>query len=144
MPTFFKLGAFLQLPPKEQTIIRYFITTSSAVREFVRRHASEFDPQLIEAFMKLPFAQFLWIVEFATEAQWATGQISGRAIVDATASLTESYPFWLFHGPRRALVFGRDSVSVDFSNDMGVLEMADMGHAGFTRWDRNLRPTQTK
>jgi len=144
VPTLFKLGNFLQLPPAEQTIIRYFITTSSALREFVRSHASEFDRQLIEAVMKLPFAQFLWVVEFATEKQWEVRQISGRAIVDATASLTESYPFWIFHGLRRALVFGRYAVSVDFKKDMGVLDMADLGHGGFTRWDRNLRPTQTK
>jgi hypothetical protein len=144
VPTLFKLATFLQLPAQDQTIIRYFITTSSAVRAFVRRHASEFDLQLIEAVMKLPFAQFIWIVEFATEAQWATGQISGRAFVDATASLTESTPLWVFHGLRRALVFARESVNVNFKNGMGVLQMADMGHTGFTRWDRNLRPTQSK
>jgi len=65
----------IQLPPEDQTIIRYFITTGSAFRRFVRSHESEFDPKLVEAVMKLPFAQFLWIVEFATESQWASNQI---------------------------------------------------------------------
>ena len=144
VPTFFKFGRFLQLPAEDQTIIRYFITTSSKLREFVRNHASEFDAQLIEAVMKLPFAQFLWIVEFATEAQWEIGQISGRAIVDATASLTEINPLWVFHGLERALVFGRQSVNVDLTAGLGVLKMAHAGRSGFSRWDQNLRPTQTK
>ena len=47
--------------------------------------------------MTLPFAQFVWIVEFATEDDWAIGQISARAVLDATASLREVMPFWLFH-----------------------------------------------
>jgi hypothetical protein len=144
VPKLFKLEKVVQLPPENETIIRYFLTTSSAFREFVRSHASEFDPKLVETFMKLSFAQFLWIVEFATEPQWATNQISARAVIDATASLTEHFPFWVFHGQRRALVFGRESVSVDFQKDMGLLEMADMGHTGFSRMDTNLRPTQTK
>ncbi len=144
VPKLFKLGAVVTLPPEDQTIIRYFITTGSAFRRFVRSRESEFDPQLIQAIMKLPFAQFIWVVEFATEAQWATNQISARAVIDATASLTEAYPFWLFHGRKEALVFGRESVSPDFNTGMGVLTMADMGHTGFTRMDTNLRPTQTK
>ena len=36
-PTLFKLGGVLGLPPKDQTIIRYFITTGSAFRHFVER-----------------------------------------------------------------------------------------------------------
>jgi hypothetical protein len=144
VPKLFKLGKVVQLPPQDKTIIRYFITTGSAFRRFVRNHESEFDPQLLAAVMKLPFSQFLWIVEFATEAQWAVNQISARAVIDATASLTEHYPYWIFHGRKEALIFGRESVDLDLQNGLGVLTMADTGHAGFTRMDTNLRPTRTK
>lgn len=144
VPKIFKLGGVVHLPPEDQTVIRYFITTGSAFRCFVRSRESEFDPKLLEAVMKLPFAQFIWVVEFATEAQWATNQVSARAIIDATASLTESYPFWIVHGRTEALIFNRESVSLDLQRGMGVLTMADMGQAGFSRMDRNLRPTQTK
>lgn len=144
VPKLFKLGTVIQLPPEDETIIRYFITTGTAFRRFVRTHESEFDPQLVAAVMKLPFAQFLWIVDFATEAQWAVNQISARAVIDATASLTESYPFWIFHGRTEALIFGRESVNLDLKKGLGVLTMADTGHTGFSRMDTNLRPTQTK
>jgi hypothetical protein len=144
VPKLFKLGKVVQLPRQDKTIIRYFITTGSALRRFVRNHESEFDRQLVAAVMKLPFAQFLWIVEFATESQWAINQISARAVIDATASLTEHYPYWIFHGRNEALIFGRESVDLDLQNGMGVLTMADMGQTGFSRMDTNLRPTRTK
>jgi hypothetical protein len=143
-PALFKLGAVVGLPPKEETIIRYFITTGSALRRFVRDRESEFDPKLIQIVMTLPFAQFIWVVEFATEAQWAVGQIAARAIVDATASLREVMPLWLFHSRTQALVFDRQTVSLDLQTGMRGLQISDMGHTAFTRMDQNLRPTQTK
>jgi hypothetical protein len=143
-PALFKLGAVVGLPPKENTIIRYFITTGSALRRFVRDRESEFDPKLIQIMMTLPFAQFIWVVEFATEAQWAVGQIAARAIVDATASLREVMPLWLFHSRTQALVFNRQTVSLDLQTGMRALQISDMGHTAFTRMDQNLRPTQTK
>ncbi len=144
VPKLFTLGKVVSLPPKDKTIIRYFVTTGSAFRKFVRGHESEFDPQLLAAIMKLPFAQFMWIVEFATEAQWAVNQISARAVIDATASVTEIHPCWILHGLREAMVFGRQSVDFDPQNGMGVLAMTDMGHTGYSRMDTNLRPTKTK
>ena len=93
--------------------------------------------------MTLPFAQFVWVVEFATETQWAVGQIATRAIVDATASIREVMPLWLLHSRAKALVFARERVG-DFTAGMRVLQLRDMGHSGFTRMDQNLRPTQTK
>jgi hypothetical protein len=143
-PTLFKLGGVLGLPPQDQTIIRYFITTGSALRHFVRERESEFDPKLVATIMTLPFAQFVWIVEFATEPQWAVGQIAARAVIDATASLREVMPLWLMHSRTQALVFNRLTVSLDLQSGIRGLKLADMGHAGFTRMDQNLRPTQTK
>jgi len=144
IPRLFTLGAVVSLPPQDDAVIRYFVTTGSAFRRFVREHESEYDPQLLHAVMKLPFAQFIWVVEFSTRAQWANNQVTARAVIDATASLTDPYPFWLIHGLGQALVFGRQSVRPDPSTDMGVLTLATTGLTGFTRMDTNLRPTQTK
>jgi len=93
--------------------------------------------------MKLPFAQFVWIVEFASEEQWAAGRIEARAVIDATASLRERMPLWLFHSRTKAIVFDRKKVGQE-SGGMGALQLKDLKHAGFSRMDRNLRPTQTK
>lgn len=142
-PTLFLLGAAIGLPPKDQTIIRYFITTGSALRRFMRDRHSEFDPKLIETVMTLPFAQFIWIVEFSTEAEWAAGQIAARAVLDATASLRESMPLWLFHNRKQALVFDRRTVGSG-PKGVGALTLSGMDHTAFTRMDQNLRPTQTK
>jgi hypothetical protein len=142
-PALFTLGRPLGLPPKDETIIRYFITTGSAFRHFVREHVSEFDPKLLQYIMTLPYAQFIWIVEIATEEQWANGQIDARAVIDATASLREQMPLWLFHSRTQALLFDRKQVG-QLMAGMGGLQLADIGHRGFSRMDRNLRPTQTK
>jgi hypothetical protein len=143
-PTLFKLGSVVGLPPQDETIIRYFITTGSALRNFVRERESELDPKLLATIMTLPFAQFVWVVEFATEAQWAVGQVAARAVIDATASLREVMPLWLMHSSTQALVFNRLTVSLDLQTGIRGLQLSDMGHGGFTRMEKNLRPTQTK
>jgi hypothetical protein len=143
-PALFKLGAVVGLPKQDETIIRYFITTGSALRRFVRGRESEFDPKLLQTIMTLPFAQFVWVVEFATEAQWAVGQIAARAVIDATASLREVMPLWLLHSRSEALVFDRQTVNLNLSTGIRALKLAGMGQTAFTRMDQNLRPTQTK
>ena len=109
-PTLFKLGALIGLPPETDTILRYFITTGSAFRRFVRDRESEYDVKFVEAVMTLPFAQFVWVVEFATQVQWDTRLVAARAVIDATASLRETTPLWLFHSVTDALVFNRETV----------------------------------
>jgi len=92
--------------------------------------------------MTLPFAQFVWIVEFATKSQWAVGQVAARAVIDASASLMEVMPLWLLHGCKKALVLNRQSL--DFRTGIRDLQLSDIGHKGFTRMEQNLRPTRTK
>jgi hypothetical protein len=131
------------LPPKNKTILRYFITTGSALRSFMRSRESEFDPKLLETVMTLPFAQFVWIVELATAADWATGQISARAVLDATASLREPMPFWLFHSRTKALVFDRSGVRAG-AKGIRALALSGMEKTALSRLDQNLRPTRSK
>ena len=140
-PALFKLGALIGLPPETDTILRYFITTGSAFRRFMRDRETEYDVKLVEAVMTLPFAQFVWVVEFATQAQWDTSLVSARAVIDATASLRETMPLWLFHSVTKALVFSRETVP---NYDLRALALDTGGRPGFTRMEQNLRPTQTK
>jgi hypothetical protein len=93
--------------------------------------------------MTLPFAQFVWIVELATADDWANGGISARAVLDATASLREVMPFWLFHNRKQALVFDRSTVGAGAAG-IRSLDLAGMDQTALTRWDQNLRPTQRK
>lgn len=143
-PTLFKLAPLLGgLPSSNEVTLRYFITTGSALRRFVRSRESEFDPKLIETIMTLPFAQFVWIVEIATGEDWAKGQISARAVLDATASLREIMPFWLFHNRENALVFDRSRVGAGIQG-IRALGLSGMQKTALTRWDQNLRPTRRK
>lgn len=143
-PTLFMLGALVGLPPKDETIIRYFITTGSTLRGFMRERQSEFDPKLLETVMLLPFAQFVWVVEFATDEQWRTGQIAARAVIDATASLREVLPLWLFHSRTQALVFDRQKVGLDLSAGMRTMTLSGMENTALTRMEQNLRPIRAK
>jgi hypothetical protein len=142
-PTLFRLGTLVGLPPQDKTIIRYFITTGSSLRTFSRQHASELDPRLLEIIMTLPFAQFVWVVEFATREQWAVGQVEARAVIDATASFHEIMPLWLMHGRQEALVFDRQSAEAN-PDGMGVLKLKNMNHAGYSRMEANTRPIVAK
>lgn len=137
----FKFAGIVDLPDKNQTIIRYFITTGAALRSFVRDHESEFDPKLVEVIMTLPLAQFIWIIEFATQALWQVGQISARAVVDATASVREVLPLWLFHNRTHAAVCDRSAIP---SDSIDTFPLSSTGHTAFTAMVQNLRPTLTK
>lgn len=139
-PTLLKLGQIVGLPPANETIIRYFITTASALRNFMRSRESEFDPKLIEVVMALPFAQFLWVVEFSTAQEWNAGQITARAVLDGTASLRESIPIWLFHSRQTAMMFDRRTVG----SAPKLLSLSGMGTTVLTRMDQNLRSIQSK
>jgi hypothetical protein len=139
-PALFKFSGIMNLPAEKETIVRYFITTGSALRRFVREHESEYDPKLVAAIMTLPFAQFVWIIEFATDAQWQLRQVAARAVVDATASLREVMPLWLLYTRDEALVFDRQSIPPK----IGALKLSNPAHTAYTRMVQNLRPTQAK
>lgn len=141
--TIFKLGGAVGLPSERECVIRYLITTASGFRQFVRERSSEFDQKLIEIVMSLPFAQFLWIVEIARQSEWGNGQVSARAILDATAGLHDPMPFWLIHNRMNALVFDRRTVGATASGMRG-LKLQGMTTTAFTRMEQNLRPTQPK
>ena len=88
---------------------RYFITTVSRLREYARENYSLLGDTLVELIMCLETAQFVWVVEYCSVAQWQVGQVAVRAIVDATASPRDPVPIWLLHDEEVAHIFDRTS-----------------------------------
>jgi hypothetical protein len=138
-----RLSPMIALPATNETVVRYFITTGSAYRRFVRDHLSEFDPELVKIVMTLPFAQFLWVVEYATADEWGESHITARAIIDATASVHEPMPLWLFHGRDRAFVFNRRDGDLSYGG-LQQLALKGMQDTALSRMDQNLRTIESK
>ena len=86
---------------------RYFITTVSRLREHAREHQSLLGNSLVGLIMRLETAQFVWVVEYCSVAQWQAGRVAARAIVDATASSADKMPIWLLYDEEVAHVFDR-------------------------------------
>ena len=99
--------------PDDKLLRRYFITTISELRGYARGRQSEMGDVLVDLFMRLSTAQFVWIVEYASDRQWAQGHIAARAIVDATASPKDKSPLWLAHDGKLAIVFDRTFARAD-------------------------------
>ncbi len=115
---------------------RYFISSVSKLREYARDNHTYLGDKLLDLTMHLETAQYVWIIEYCSDAQWQAGQISARAIIDASASSTDEAPIWLLHDEELALVFDRSSAEV---NPAPVhLERAGLG--SLPRMELNLRP----
>jgi hypothetical protein len=100
----------VRAPDQEQLQLRrYFITSISRLREHVRDQYSYLGNRLLDLTMHLETAQYVWVIEFCSTAQWQTGQVAARAIVDATASSTDEVPIWLLHDEEVAYIFDRSS-----------------------------------
>jgi hypothetical protein len=63
------------------------------------------------------------------------------AVFDATSGFLYFISLLLFHGHQEASLFSREKVSLDPNAGIGALHTSDMGHAGFSRMDQNLRST---
>lgn len=137
------LDPIVNLPDPNQVVTRYFVTTASKLRQFMREHVSEFDKDLLKVAMTLPFAQFLWVIEYATLEEWAERQITARAIIDATASHREPLPLWLAHDRRNALVFNRRNGDFELTG-LQELHLKGMSNTALSRMDQNLRPIQRR
>ncbi len=104
-----KFRNYLKLPEEDKLLRRYFITTISAFRRYARKNQSFMGSQLVNLLMRLDTAQFIWVVEYASNEQWARGHIAACALVDATASPQDEVPVWLVHDEQQAIVFDRSS-----------------------------------
>lgn len=97
----------IAFPQVGDLIIRYFVTTAAALRRHMREHQTEFPSELVNAFMIMPMAQFVWIVEYATHEEWDAKRVSVRAVIDATASAKDNDVLWAVYGKGIGLFFDR-------------------------------------
>ena len=111
---------------KDQVVQRrWFMTTISELRRHARENASQTGDALLRVLMELESAQYVWVVEFCSLAQWDSGHVTGRAILDATASEQDPVPTLLLHDEELAIVFDRTKESgehreVDLRRPSGV------------------------
>lgn len=132
------LGDILGVPDEDRLLRRYFVTTISALRRYAKEHRSELGEVLVGLLMRLDTAQFIWIVEYASEAQWAHGHIIARIIVDASASRQDPSPIWLSHNGEVALVF--DRASSRFNDEPILVGLQRSKSIPLGRMEQNLRP----
>ena len=128
----------LGLPAEGKLIRRYFITTISALRRDARTLQSQMGDELVNLLMRLKTAQFIWVVEYASDRQWSQGHISARAIIDATASPSDEQPVWLSHNDQMAIVFDRTSAK----GGADVVNLDRPAHTPLGRMEQNLRPVK--
>ena len=127
-----------KVPDGDRLVKNYFVTTISALRRYAKEHRSELGEVLVGLIMHLDTAQFIWVVEYASEVQWAQGHIVTRMIVDASASCKDLTPFWLAHNGELALVFDRTSAGND--REPGIVGLKRSTSTQLGRMKQNLRP----
>ena len=115
---------------------RYFITTVSKLRGHARKHHTHLGDSLVGLLMHLDTAQFVWVVEYCSVAQWELGRVAARAIVDATASPRDPVPIWLLHDEEVAHVFDRSSAEMNPTS----IQLNRTGLGPLPRIELNLRP----
>ena len=115
---------------------RYFITTISRLREHARDYHSQLGNTLVGLMMRLETAQYVWVVEYCSVAQWERGRVAARALVDATASPMDPVPIWLLHDEEVALVFDRSSAEMNSTD----IRLGRAGLGPLPRIELNLRP----
>ena len=142
----FSLGALyrsyksvLDLPNEDVLLRRYFITTISALRRYARDYRSQMGEELVSLFMHMRTVQFVWVIEYASEQQWADKHIAARAVVDASASPMDEHPMWLCHNHDLALVFDRYSGMPSAR----VVELDRPEGTPLGRMETNLRPVKS-
>ena len=123
------------LPTEDSLLRRYFITTISAFRRYARQNQSYMGSELVNLLMRLNTAQFIWVIEYASDSQWDQGHIAARAIVDATASPEDEVPVWLAHDEREAIVFDRSSAR----GGATVIGLDRAASTPLRRMEQNLR-----
>jgi hypothetical protein len=130
------LGSIRPMPPANDLLRRYFITTISALRRYAREHQSQLGDELVNMLMRLRTAQFIWVVEYATHAQWANGHITARAVVDATASARDPLPAWFAHDEQHGILFDRSTAKIDAD----IVPLKRQVNTPLGRMEQNLRP----
>lgn len=115
---------------------RYFITTISKLRENAPDNCTSLGDTLVGLMMHLDTAQFVWAIEYCSVAQWQSGHVTVRVIVDATASPTDPVPVWLVCDQEVAHVFDRSSAD----RKVKAVQLGRAGRGPLLRMELNLPP----
>lgn len=116
-----------------QLVIRYFVTTSAALKRFYTSFKSQFASDLLAEMMELTLPQFVWVIEISTLQQWENSQIQTRAIIDATASEYEENVVYVLHDNQHAVFVERGLGQEPFAR-----EFQPPGNAPLSRMPGNL------
>jgi hypothetical protein len=98
---------FEELESEAHLIVRHFLTTTAAWHRHLRKTIKEYPHEFSQAALDLTLPQFLWIVEYSTPAQWHSGRVQARMVLDATAGTHEPFPAFLVHDRKGALWLDR-------------------------------------
>lgn len=134
------LRKVMDMPAPDDTVVRYFVTTVSALRGFARANGSQLGVELVALIMQLQTTQFVWIVEYASTEQWARGEISARSVLDASASPQDSAVAWMAHGRNTAIFLDRSIVPAAAK----VIALSQLHGAPLSRMESNLRPVKQR
>lgn len=134
------MASKLALPPADNLIRRYYVTTLSGLRRYARKHASQLGDILVGAIMRLRTTQFIWVVEYASADQWNQAHVAARAILDASASLYDPAPIWFMHDETHAIFFNRDSSAATAT----MIDLQRPSGTPLGRMEQNLRPIKPR
>ncbi len=133
------VSAYLSPAPRGKLLRRYFIMTLSGLRKHARENRSQLGDVLVAEIMRMRSARFIWVVEYATAKQWASGHIYARAILDATASPNDAVPIWLLHNGQELVVFDRATAE----SRAGIIALNRPDNVPIGRIEQNLRPVKS-
>lgn len=103
------LHATLPFPNPNDMVVRYFVTTAASLRRHMRKQSKEFTPEMVNIFMQLSMAQFVWVVEYSSLTDWNANRVGVRAIIDATASPYDNNVLWAVYGRGVGYFFDREN-----------------------------------
>ncbi len=111
----------LDLKHIKTPVIRYFLTTSARFRHFVKDCASLVPQNLYRALLGMALPQFLWVVQLGDIASVQGGKFDVLALIDATASERDEWPYFFMHDQKTGVFWDRaynDSREISFDRKL--------------------------
>lgn len=116
-----------------KVVVRYFATTTAAYRRFIHEKRSQFPAEVIQWSMNLTMPQFVWVIEISTLSDWERRNVTGRVIVDATASTSDDEPIFMIYDQTKMWVSDRG-----VSGEELAFNFSKPASGGFSQMDVNL------
>jgi hypothetical protein len=93
---------------KDQLIKRIFLTSSKSYKAF--RRSTPLPEQLHQAYAELAMPKFIWVCELSTTDYYASRQVVGEILFDATANHKDRFSFLAIHYPDFILFHDRNKL----------------------------------